>query len=115
MGSNAVVTTSLPPGSVAVGAPARIIKQWDWEAKVWRKVLRAASDPSRVEPIPSLARPDLEPLPPLQGLVAGVCALFGGYLVGTVTGIISPNDYVYGLRFSFNEFFISPSQEHVHG
>lgn len=44
---------------------------------------------------------------PLLVIVAGVCALFGGYLVGTLTGIISPNDYVYGLRFSFNEFFIS--------
>jgi acetyltransferase-like isoleucine patch superfamily enzyme len=40
IGSNSVVTTSLPPGSVAVGAPARIVKQWDWEAKVWRKCPR---------------------------------------------------------------------------
>ena len=40
VGSNSVVTTSLPPGSVAVGAPARIIKQWDWEAKLWRKTIR---------------------------------------------------------------------------
>jgi phospholipid/cholesterol/gamma-HCH transport system permease protein len=44
---------------------------------------------------------------PLLVIVAGVCALFGGYLVGTLTGTISPNDYVYGLRFSFNEFFIA--------
>jgi phospholipid/cholesterol/gamma-HCH transport system permease protein len=44
---------------------------------------------------------------PLLVIIAGVCALLGGYLVGTLTGTISPNDYVYGLRFSFNEFFIS--------
>jgi phospholipid/cholesterol/gamma-HCH transport system permease protein len=44
---------------------------------------------------------------PLLVIVAGVCSLFGGYLVGTLTGTISPHDYVYGLRFSFNEFFIA--------
>jgi phospholipid/cholesterol/gamma-HCH transport system permease protein len=44
---------------------------------------------------------------PLLVIIAGVCALLGGYLVGTLTGTISPNDYVYGLRFSFNEFFIA--------
>jgi acetyltransferase-like isoleucine patch superfamily enzyme len=37
IGSNSVVTTSLPAGSVAVGAPARVVKQWDWEEKVWKK------------------------------------------------------------------------------
>jgi acetyltransferase-like isoleucine patch superfamily enzyme len=42
IGSNSVVTTSLAPGSVAVGAPARVVKQWDWEAKVWRKVPRGS-------------------------------------------------------------------------
>jgi acetyltransferase-like isoleucine patch superfamily enzyme len=41
VGSNSVVTASLPPGAVAVGAPARIIKQWDWEAKLWRKMARS--------------------------------------------------------------------------
>jgi phospholipid/cholesterol/gamma-HCH transport system permease protein len=44
---------------------------------------------------------------PLLVIVAGVCSLFGGYLVGTLTGTISPNDYIYGLRFQFNEFFIT--------
>src|SRR5690606_24006917 len=44
VGSNSVVTTSLPSGSVAVGAPARVVKQWDWEAKVWRKVARASRE-----------------------------------------------------------------------
>jgi phospholipid/cholesterol/gamma-HCH transport system permease protein len=44
---------------------------------------------------------------PMLVIIAGVCALGGGYLVGTITGIISPNDYVYGIRFSFNEFTIT--------
>jgi phospholipid/cholesterol/gamma-HCH transport system permease protein len=44
---------------------------------------------------------------PLLVIVAGVCALAGGYLVGTITGIITPNDYIYGIRYSFNEFTIT--------
>lgn len=44
---------------------------------------------------------------PMLVIIAGVCALTGGYLVGTLTGIITPNDYIYGIRFSFNEFFIA--------
>lgn len=44
---------------------------------------------------------------PLLVILAGVCALAGGYLVGTLTAIISPHDYVYGLRFSYNEFTIT--------
>jgi phospholipid/cholesterol/gamma-HCH transport system permease protein len=44
---------------------------------------------------------------PFLVIIAGVCALLGGYLVGTLTGIITPNDYVYGIRFTFNEFTIT--------
>lgn len=44
---------------------------------------------------------------PLLVIISGVCSLFGGYLVGTLTGIITPHDYVYGLRFVFNEFTIT--------
>ncbi|HEY3405250.1 MAG TPA: ABC transporter permease [Ohtaekwangia sp.] len=44
---------------------------------------------------------------PMLVIIAGVCALFGGFIVGTVTGIITPNDYVYGLRYIFNEFTIT--------
>jgi phospholipid/cholesterol/gamma-HCH transport system permease protein len=44
---------------------------------------------------------------PMLVIVAGFCALFGGYLVGTLTGIITPTDYVYGIRFTFNEFTIT--------
>jgi phospholipid/cholesterol/gamma-HCH transport system permease protein len=44
---------------------------------------------------------------PLLVIVAGVCALLGGYLAGTIAEIITPNDYVYGIRFQFNEFFVT--------
>jgi phospholipid/cholesterol/gamma-HCH transport system permease protein len=44
---------------------------------------------------------------PLLVIVAGICALAGGYIVGTITGIITPHDYVYGLRASFNEFTVT--------
>lgn len=44
---------------------------------------------------------------PLLVIVAGVCGLFGGYLVGTLTGIMSPTDYVYGIRSFFNEFTVA--------
>lgn len=44
---------------------------------------------------------------PLLVIVAGVCALLGGYVVGTITAIITPNDYIYGIRYSFNEFTIT--------
>ncbi len=44
---------------------------------------------------------------PMLVIVAGVCAFVGGYMVGNLTGIISPHDYVYGLRFMFNEFTIT--------
>jgi phospholipid/cholesterol/gamma-HCH transport system permease protein len=43
---------------------------------------------------------------PLLVIIAGVCGMFGGYLAGTLTGIITPNDYVYGLRSSYNEFTV---------
>lgn len=44
---------------------------------------------------------------PLLVIVSGICALLGGYLVGTLTEILTPTEYVYGIRYSFNEFFIS--------
>ena len=35
IGANAVVTKNIPPGSIAVGIPAKIIKQFDEEKKQW--------------------------------------------------------------------------------
>jgi phospholipid/cholesterol/gamma-HCH transport system permease protein len=44
---------------------------------------------------------------PMLVIIAGVAALLGGYLAGTIANIITPNDYIYGIRFSFNEFFVT--------
>jgi phospholipid/cholesterol/gamma-HCH transport system permease protein len=43
---------------------------------------------------------------PLLVVIAGVCGMVGGYLAGTLTGVITPNDFVYGLRSSYNEFTV---------
>ena len=39
---------------------------------------------------------------PMLVIIAGVCALVGGYLVGTFTGIITPAEYIQGIRYTFN-------------
>jgi len=44
---------------------------------------------------------------PLLVIVAGISSLVGGYLVGTLTGVITPTDYVYGIRINFNEYTIT--------
>lgn len=43
---------------------------------------------------------------PLLVIVAGVCSLAGGYAVGTLGNYITPTDYVYGIRFVFQEFSV---------
>ena len=43
---------------------------------------------------------------PMLVILAGVCSLAGGYVVGTVTEIITPTDYVYGIRFVFQDFSV---------
>ncbi len=37
VGANAVVTTDIPPYSVAVGNPAKVVRVWDFEKKCWIK------------------------------------------------------------------------------
>jgi len=44
---------------------------------------------------------------PLLVIVAAVSSLVGGYLVGTITGVITPTDYIYGIRFTFNDYSIT--------
>jgi phospholipid/cholesterol/gamma-HCH transport system permease protein len=43
---------------------------------------------------------------PLLVVVAGVCSIFGGYLVGTTTGIITPTEYIQGIRYAFDPYTI---------
>lgn len=44
---------------------------------------------------------------PMLVIVAGVCALLGGYFVGTLTDIITPTEYVQGIRYMFNPYMIT--------
>jgi phospholipid/cholesterol/gamma-HCH transport system permease protein len=44
---------------------------------------------------------------PLLVILSIVAGLLGGYIVVSLNGIISPTDYIYGLRYSFNEFTIT--------
>lgn len=41
---------------------------------------------------------------PLLVILAGFLALYGGYLAGTITGIMTGTDYIYGARLDFNPF-----------
>lgn len=44
---------------------------------------------------------------PLLVIVAAVCAIMGGYIVGSLTGSLTPTEYIYGIRYAFNEYFIT--------
>ncbi|MCA4894968.1 MAG: ABC transporter permease [Cytophagales bacterium] len=44
---------------------------------------------------------------PMLVIFAGVCSLLGGYLVGTLTGIMTPTEYIMGLRSVFNQYTIT--------
>ena len=41
---------------------------------------------------------------PMLVIISGFLALYGGYLAGTLTNLISGTDYIYGLRAEFTEF-----------
>jgi phospholipid/cholesterol/gamma-HCH transport system permease protein len=44
---------------------------------------------------------------PLLVIVSGVCSMIGGYIVGVLTNIITPIDYIYGIRYAFNDFTVT--------
>jgi phospholipid/cholesterol/gamma-HCH transport system permease protein len=44
---------------------------------------------------------------PMLVILAGVCALVGGYLVGTMTNIVTPTEYIQGIRYAFNPSMIA--------
>src|SRR6478609_1051301 len=44
---------------------------------------------------------------PLLVVLSGVCAIMGRYISGTFIHIITPTEYVSGLRFGFNDFEIT--------
>jgi phospholipid/cholesterol/gamma-HCH transport system permease protein len=44
---------------------------------------------------------------PVLVIFAGFLSLMGGYLAGIFTGVITESEYVYGIRYTFNEFNIT--------
>jgi phospholipid/cholesterol/gamma-HCH transport system permease protein len=43
---------------------------------------------------------------PLLVIIAGFLALYGGYVAGTLTGILTETEYIYGIRSSFNPYTV---------
>ncbi len=46
---------------------------------------------------------------PILAIFSGFLGIFGGYLAGTVSGILTPEQYIYGIRFSFIPFNVTIS------
>ncbi|MCG8384355.1 MAG: ABC transporter permease [Cytophagales bacterium] len=44
---------------------------------------------------------------PLLVILAGLLSIVGGYLAGEFTGVVTPTEYVYGIRFEFNEYMVT--------
>ncbi|MFZ5970604.1 MAG: MlaE family ABC transporter permease [Bacteroidota bacterium] len=44
---------------------------------------------------------------PMLVIIAAVCALMGGYIVGTFSEIITPTEYVQGIRYAFNPYMVT--------
>lgn len=44
---------------------------------------------------------------PLLVIVSAVCAIIGGYIVGNLTGSLTSTEYIYGIRYGFNPYFIT--------
>ena len=44
---------------------------------------------------------------PMLVVFAGFCSLMGGYVVGQLAEIITPTEYIYGIRYGFNDYTIT--------
>lgn len=44
---------------------------------------------------------------PILVILAGVLSILGGYLAGIFTGVITEYEYIYGIRFEFNEYTVT--------
>ena len=44
---------------------------------------------------------------PLLVILAGFLAIFGGFLAATLTGVMTPDEYVYGIRADFLEYNVT--------
>lgn len=44
---------------------------------------------------------------PLLVILAMFLSIYGGFLAGTLTGVITENEYIYGIRADFNEYTVT--------
>jgi phospholipid/cholesterol/gamma-HCH transport system permease protein len=44
---------------------------------------------------------------PLLVIVSAICAIMGGYIAGSLTEALTATEYVYGIRYGFNPYFIT--------
>lgn len=44
---------------------------------------------------------------PMLVIIAGLLAILGGYLAGLLTDVVTPTEYIYGIRFDFNEYTVT--------
>ncbi len=44
---------------------------------------------------------------PMLVIIAGFLSIYGGYLASVFTGIVTENEYIYGIRSDFNEFTVA--------
>ena len=44
---------------------------------------------------------------PLLTMISIAVGVFGGWIAGTVTGVVSSEDYIYGIQYAFIPFYIT--------
>lgn len=44
---------------------------------------------------------------PVLVILSMTVSIIGGYIAGTVTGVITPTEYIYGIRYQFNDFIVT--------
>lgn len=44
---------------------------------------------------------------PMLVIISGLLAMMGGYLAGVLSGVITPTEYIYGIRFEFNDYSVT--------
>jgi phospholipid/cholesterol/gamma-HCH transport system permease protein len=44
---------------------------------------------------------------PLLTMISIAVGVFGGWIAGTVTGVVSSEDYIYGIQFAFIPFYVT--------
>jgi phospholipid/cholesterol/gamma-HCH transport system permease protein len=44
---------------------------------------------------------------PLLVIIAGFLSIYGGYIASLATGIVTSTEYIYGIRYEFNEFTVT--------